>query len=62
MNTSSARSIGREICGLQPGCFSAKGALQPKPRPSAWVFAKVVIQALKGRTRMLQTIRDYKAS
>ena len=30
--------------------FSAKGAIQLRPRPSAWVLARQVTQVLKGRS------------
>jgi hypothetical protein len=39
-----------EICRIEPIFFSANGAIQPEPTPSAWVFAREKAQALKGRT------------
>jgi hypothetical protein len=46
-----------EICRIELIFFSANGALQPEPRPSAWVFASRTNQALKGRlNRTTQSI------
>jgi hypothetical protein len=38
--------------------LSAKGAIQPQPRPTAWGQRPQKVKALKGRTKMLCTIRE----
>ena len=46
MNFSSAVPNTFEICQIDLIFFSTNGALQPEPRPSAWVLASRTTQAL----------------
>jgi hypothetical protein len=60
MNFSFAGPNVSEMCRIDLIFFSANGALQPEPRPSAWVFSKRTTQALKGRPNNMAQSIEFK--